>query len=245
MTQQSIVRIIENTALTKSVYRLVLAGDTSAVTAPGQFVNIKLEGLYLRRPLSVCDCEGEKLTLLYKVVGKGTEQLSRLPVGGTLDLLTGLGNGFDVTKCGNAPLLIGGGVGVPPLYLLAKQILRRHVRPTVVMGFNTAEEIFYAEEFLKLGVNLILTTVDGSAGVRGFVTDGMRALSRYSFVYCCGPLPMLKAVYDACETDGEFSFEEHMGCGFGGCMGCSCQTKYGPKRICKEGPVLCKEEIVW
>ena len=247
--KQSIFEIIENTPLTDSVMRMRLKGDTSAVTAPGQFVNILLSGLFLRRPISVNDCEGDVLTIIYKVVGKGTEQMKGMKAGETLDVLTGLGNGYDLSPAGDSPLLIGGGVGVPPLYMLAKQLIAAGKRVTVILGFNTKSELFYEEEFKALGATVAVSTVDGSHGVKGFVTDAIAALenegNRFSYFYTCGPEPMLKAVYNKCKTSGQFSFEERMGCGFGACMGCSCKTLYGNKRICKDGPVLVKEEIIW
>ena len=241
--KQSYFEIIENVSLTNDVYKMTLQGDTSAITASGQFVNIKLDGLYLRRPISVNDVEGNLLTIIYKVVGEGTEILSRLN-SGKLDILTGLGNGYDITKSGDTPLLIGGGVGVPPLYMLAKRLIKEGKKVTVILGFNTKSEVFYEQEFKNLGANVIVTTVDGSYGVKGFVTNAIDNLS-YSYFYTCGPLPMLKAVYDKTVTSGQFSFEERMGCGFGACMGCSCKTKYKNLRICKDGPVLEKEIIVW
>ncbi len=242
--KQSFFDIIENTPLTESVYRLVLRGDTSEITRPGQFVNIALEGNFLRRPISVCDCEGERLTLLYKVVGKGTAQMARMTAGERLDILTGLGNGYDVTAAGEAPLLIGGGVGVPPLYMLAKQLIAAGKRVRVILGFNTKSEVFYEEEFRARGATVTVTTVDGSHGIRGFVTAALDE-APYTYFYTCGPEPMLKAVHAATATSGEMSFEERMGCGFGACMGCSCKTLTGNKRICREGPVLKKEEILW
>lgn len=242
--KQVFLTIKENIALTDSVYKMVLSGDTSGVTNCGQFVNIKLDGLFLRRPISVCDCEGGQLTLVYKVVGRGTEQMSRMNAGEILDVLVGLGNGYDTTVSGDAPLLIGGGVGVPPMYMLCKKLIAEGKNPTVILGFNRADEIFYENEFKALGARVIVSTVDGSYGVKGFVTDAMKGID-YSYFYTCGPEPMLKAVYRATNTSGQFSFEERMGCGFGACMGCSCKTVTGYKRICKEGPVLCKEEILW
>ena len=236
-------KILSNTALTDSVYKMVLSGDTSRITAPGQFVNIKLAGKFLRRPISVCDVEENTLTIIYKAVGKGTTQMSAMAPGEVLDVLTGLGNGYDLTKSGDTPLLLGGGVGVPPMYNLAKRLLAMGKTVSVVLGFNTAAEVFYAEQFRALGCHVTVTTVDGSMGTKGFVTDGMP--ETYSYIYTCGPEPMLKAVYNAAKTSGQFSFEERMGCGFGACMGCTCKTKYGNKRICKDGPVLVKEEIVW
>ena len=242
--KQSIFTILSNEALTDSVYKLVLGGDTSAITASGQFVNILLDGLYLRRPISVCDYDESTLTLVYKVVGKGTEQMSQKTVGEKLDILTGLGNGYDLTDAGDAPLLLGGGVGVPPLYLLAKQLVAAGKKVSVVLGFNTADEVFYEEEFKSLGCDVTVTTVDGTKGIQGFVTNAMENIS-YTYFYTCGPEPMLKAVWRASTTDGQLSFEERMGCGFGACMGCSCKTLTGYKRICKEGPVMRKGEILW
>ena len=242
--KQGIFTILEHVALTDSVMKMVLGGDTSAITAPGQFVNIKLSGLYLRRPISICDYDEKTLTILYKVVGKGTEQMRGMKVGEQLDVLTGLGNGYDLTKAGDTPLLLGGGVGVPPLYRLAKDLLAMGKEVTVVLGFNTAAEVFYKEEFAALGARVIVTTVDGSMGTKGFVTDAMKELS-YSYFYTCGPEPMLKAIHKTSTTSGQMSFEERMGCGFGACMGCSCKTVTGNKRICKEGPVLEKEDILW
>ena len=235
-----------NERLTESVWRMTLAGDTQWITAAGQFVNIAIDGLYLRRPISVCDCEEGCLTLVYKVVGEGTARMSQMPAGQQLDLLTGLGNGFLIAPMLRKPLLVGGGVGVPPLYLLAKKLLAKGLPVQVVLGFNTASEIFFEKEFGELGCDVIVATADGSAGVRGFVTTAIaeRQLD-FDYFYACGPLPMLRALCDSVPQEGQLSFEERMGCGFGGCMGCSCQTKAGPKRICKEGPVLEKGEIVW
>ena len=242
--KQSLFEIIENRPLTETVYLMRLSGDTSDITASGQFVNLKLDGFFLRRPISVCDSEDGILTLIYKVVGKGTEYMSTLPVGEKLDILTGLGNGYDLSASGNKPLLVGGGVGVPPLYKLAKNLIKENKEVTVILGFNTKSEVFWKEEFQKIGANVIVATVDGSEGVRGFVTDAMKDLD-YTYFYSCGPEPMLKALYNASMASGEMSFEERMGCGFGACMGCSCKTVTGNKRICKEGPVLKKEDIIW
>ncbi len=241
--KQGIFTILKQEPLTDTVYRMVLSGDTEAITVPGQFVNIKLDGLFLRRPISVCDCEDGTLTLVYKVVGKGTEQMSRMTVGEKLDILTGLGNGYNTALAGDSVLLLGGGVGVPPLYKLAKDLIKQGKRVSVVLGFNTANEVFYEQEFNALGAAVTVTTVDGSYGVKGFVTDALP--TTYDYFFTCGPEPMLKAVYKTTATSGQFSFEERMGCGFGACMGCSCKTVTGYKRICKDGPVLTKEEILW
>ena len=241
--KQAIFEIKTNEALTSNVYKMTLAGDTSEVTAPGQFVNLKLEGKFLRRPISVCDCTEGELTLIYKVVGGGTEQMSRMQQGEELDILSGLGNGYDTSLTGDHPLLLGGGVGVPPLYMLAKQLRAEGKTVSVVLGFNTKDEIFYENEFKALGCDVTVTTADGSYGVKGFVTNAMDI--EYTHVCTCGPEPMLKAVYKACTTDGQFSFEERMGCGFGACMGCSCKTITGYKRICKEGPIMRKGDILW
>ena len=241
--KQSIFEIKTNEALTSNVYKMTLAGDTAEVTAPGQFVNLKLEGKFLRRPISVCDCTEGELTLIYKVVGGGTEQMSRMQQGEELDILSGLGNGYDTSLTGDHPLLLGGGVGVPPLYMLAKQLRAEGKTVSVVLGFNTKDEIFYENEFKALGCDVTVTTADGSYGVKGFVTNAMDI--EYTHVCTCGPEPMLKAVYKTCTTDGQFSFEERMGCGFGACMGCSCKTITGYKRICKEGPIMRKGDILW
>ena len=241
--KQGIFQILSNTALTDSVYKMVLEGDTSAITASGQFVNIQLTGKFLRRPISVCDYDERSLTIIYKVVGKGTAQMSAMAPGESLDILTGLGNGYDLEPAGDAPLLIGGGVGVPPMYNLAKKLTAMGKTVHVILGFNTKSEIFYEEEFKALGCAVTVTTVDGSYGVKGFVTNALP--ESYTHFYTCGPEPMLKAVYKATTTSGQMSFEERMGCGFGACMGCSCKTLTGYKRICKEGPVMKKEEILW
>ena len=241
--KQSFFEIVSNVALTADVYKMELSGDTSAITAPGQFVNIKLEGKFLRRPISVCDCVEGLLTIIYKVVGEGTAQMAEMQAGEKLDILTGLGNGYDLSTAGEHPVLLGGGVGVPPLYMLAKQLVAQGKKVSVVLGFNKAGEVFYADEFAALGADVTVTTVDGSMGVKGFVTDALPA--DYTYFYTCGPEPMLKAVYKASATSGQMSFEERMGCGFGACMGCSCKTITGYKRICKEGPVMRKEEILW
>lgn len=242
--KQSVFRIKTNTPLTKTVYKMELMGDVSDITSSGQFVNIKLDGLYLRRPISVCDCENGVLTLIYKVVGKGTEQMADMQAGEELDVLTGLGNGYDLSLSGDKPLLLGGGVGVPPLYMLCKKLIAEGKKVSVVLGFNTKDEIFCEDDFKALGAEVFVTTADGSYGIKGFVTDAMKDID-YSYFYTCGPEPMLKAVYKASKTSGQFSFEERMGCGFGACMGCSCKTVTGYKRICKDGPVLKKEEILW
>ena len=242
--KQSIFTIIRNEALTDVVYKMVLEGDTSAITNCGQFVDLRLPEKYLRRPISVCDYDATTLTLIYKVVGSGTEIMASLPVGTKLDILTGLGNGYDTTLSGDRPLLVGGGVGVPPMYNLCKKLIAEGKRPQVVLGFNTAGEIFLADEFKALGAEVYIATADGSVGTKGFVTDVIRDLS-YTYFYSCGPMPMFRAMEQVMQTSGQYSFEERMGCGFGACMGCTCETKYGNKRICRDGPVLEKEEIIW
>ena len=241
--KQSFFEIVSNTALTENVFKMQLRGDVSHITAPGQFVNIKLEGLYLRRPISVCDVQGDILTIIYKAVGKGTRLMSQMTEG-KLDVLTGLGNGYDLTVAGEKPVLLGGGVGVPPMYMLARKLIAEGKQVRVILGFNTKAEVFYEEEFKALGADVTVTTVDGSYGMKGFVTDALAAMD-YTYFYTCGPEPMLKAVYRASKTSGQMSFEKRMGCGFGACMGCSCKIITGYKRICKEGPVMRKEEILW
>ena len=242
--KQGFYTVIENTPLADGVYRMRLEGDTSAVTRPGQFVNLRLEGKYLRRPISVCDWDDETVTIIYKVLGSGTEQMTRFLPGKTLDVLTGLGNGFDTARAGDRPLLLGGGVGTPPLYALAKELLASGKSVNAVLGFNSRADVFYESELRALGADVVVATVDGSYGVPGFVTDALGGL-QYSYYYACGPEPMLRAVWKATPTDGELSFEERMGCGFGACMGCSCKTLTGYKRICRDGPVLRKGEIAW
>ncbi len=242
--KQGIFTIRSNIALTSDVWQMSLEGDTSAITTPGQFVNIKLEGFFLRRPISVYDWNGTSLSIVYKTVGRGTRAMSQMQPGASLDILTGLGNGYDLSKAGQRPLLMGGGVGVPPLYGLAKRLVKiEGCKPVAILGFNTASEIFAEEAFKALNIKTVVCTADGSYGVKGFVTDGMP--EDYSYFYCCGPEPMLKAIDRKATTSGQLSFEERMGCGFGACMGCTCATKYGNKRICRDGPVLEREEIIW
>jgi len=243
--KQSYLKVLTNEKLTANVCKMTLMGDVSAIERPGQFVNIAIDGLFLRRPISVCDVEDNVLTIIYKVVGKGTEKMSYMKGGEILDILTGLGNGYFTDLSGEKPLLVGGGVGVPPMYKLCKDLIKEGKEPTVILGFNTKSEVFYENEFKALGVTVFVTTVDGSYGIKGFVTDAIKEVGEYTYLYTCGPEPMLKALYNAVTTSGQFSFEERMGCGFGACMGCSCKTKYGNKRICKDGPVLVKEEIIW
>jgi len=242
--KETVFTILDNRPLTANVYEMQLYGDTEGMTTPGQFVNIRLDGLFLRRPISVCDLNDHMLTLVYKVIGKGTSQMAKMEKGDTLDLLTGLGNGYDLNVPAKQVLLLGGGVGVPPLYLLAKQLLAQGKKVSVRLGFNSADEVFYVNEFCRIGCDVTVFTVDGSLGEKGFVTTGLEK-ENYDTFYTCGPEPMLRAVYRVTNTSGQFSFEERMGCGFGACMGCSCKTITGFKRICREGPVLKKEEILW
>ena len=243
--KQSLFEITENLQLTENIFRMKLKGDVSAVTAPGQFVDIRIEDYYLRRPISVCDVENGEIIIIYKTVGHGTDAMSHMTAGEKLDVLTGLGNGYDLNRSGEHPLLIGGGVGVPPLYMLAKKLKEQHKEVSVILGFNTAKEVFYETEFKAIGCDVKVTTVDGSYGNKGFVTNAFPLVENYTFTYACGPMPMLKAVYNTAVTDGQYSFEERMGCGFGACMGCSTKTKNGYKRVCKDGPVFDKEEILW
>lgn len=241
---ESVFTVISNEKIAKNTYKMILSGNTEG-GRPGQFVNIKIDGFFLRRPISVCDIEENTLTLIYKTVGAGTDKLSKTEKGEKLDILAFLGNGYDLSKSGEAPLLIGGGVGVPPLFLLAKKLVKEGKKPTAILGFNSADEIFLKDEFEAIGVKTFIATADGSVGTHGFVTDVMKNTDIYTYFYTCGPEPMLRAVYGESKTDGEFSFEERMGCGFGACVGCTCKTKYGNKRICRDGPVLSKEEIIW
>lgn len=238
------MKITDNKKIAEKTYFMSLEGDTSAITKPGQFINIKLDGFFLRRPISVCDCENGKLSIIYKVVGNGTKEMSELTVGAELDILSGLGNGYDTSKSGDCPVLIGGGVGVPPMYLLCKKLVSEGKKATVILGFNSEKEVFGVDEFKATGAEVYVTTADGSVGTKGFVTDVLKNLD-YTYFYTCGPMPMFKAIESIAKTSGQYSFEERMGCGFGACMGCTCKTKYGNKRICKDGPVLEREEIVW
>ena len=242
--KQSIFKITSNEKIARDIFKMTLAGDTSAITAPGQFVNIKLDGLFLRRPISVCDCVGDNLALIYKVVGRGTEQMSRMKSGDELDLLTGLGNGYNTKISGGSPLLVGGGVGVPPMYMLCRELISEGKNVTVVLGFNSKDDVFYENEFRALGADVHIATADGTYGTKGFVTDVIKDM-QYTFFYTCGPEPMFRAMHKIMKTPGQYSFEERMGCGFGACMGCSCKTLTGNKRICKEGPVMESEEIIW
>lgn len=242
--KEVIYKVVSNQKIAKDVYKMILSGDTSAITAPGQFVNLKLDGFYLRRPISVCDCEPGQLTLIYKVVGGGTELMSALAPGAEINTLSGLGNGYNTDKSGERPLLVGGGVGVPPLYKLCRKLVAKGVKPTVVMGFNSKDDVFYEQEFRDLGADVYVATADGSYGQKGFVTDIINRLE-YTFFYTCGPEPMFRAMSRVMKTMGQYSFEERMGCGFGACMGCSCKTLTGNKRICREGPVMNSEEIIW
>lgn len=241
---QVMMKITDNKKIAEKTYFMSLEGDTSAITKPGQFINIKLDGFFLRRPISVCDCENGKLSIIYKVVGNGTKEMSELSVGAELDILSGLGNGYDTSKSGDCPVLIGGGVGVPPMYLLCKKLVSEGKKATVILGFNSEKEVFGVDEFKATGAEVYVTTADGSVGTKGFVTDVLKNLD-YTYFYTCGPMPMFKAIESIAKTSGQYSFEERMGCGFGACMGCTCKTKYGNKRICKDGPVLEREEIVW
>lgn len=241
---QGIYEILSNEKIALNVYKMILCGDTSAITASGQFVNLKLDGKFLRRPISICDYDDKTITIIYKVVGTGTEQMCEMSAGEKIDILVGLGNGYNLDKSGERPLLLGGGVGVPPMYNLCKKLIEQGKKVSVVLGFNTKEEVFLEEDFKALGADVTVTTADGSYGIKGFVTDAMKEID-YTYFFTCGPMPMFKAIEATAVTSGQYSFEERMGCGFGACMGCSCKTKYGNKRICKDGPVLEREEIIW
>lgn len=242
--KQGIYTVESNEIICKDTLKMVISGDTSGITSPGQFVNIALDGKYLRRPISVCDVSEKDITLIYKVVGRGTLQMSEMQKGRKLDVITGLGNGYDVSLSGDEPVLIGGGVGVPPLYLLCKMLIAQNKKVKVILGFNDKDGIFYYDEFKKLGAEVYVTTADGSFGKKGFVTDMLCELD-YSFFYTCGPEVMFRAIDKIAKTSGQYSFEARMGCGFGACMGCSCKTLTGNKRICKDGPVMMREEIIW
>lgn len=245
MYKKNQYKVLENRQIAKDIYEMVLEGDTQYILKPGQFINIKLEEVYLRRPISICSYNSQTITIVYKVVGRGTTILSRTKTGTMLDVLTGLGNGFSISPQFKIPLLIGGGVGTPPMYQLAKELIKKNCKPTIILGFSSKEDVFYEEKFKKLGVKVLITTVDGSYGIKGFVTDAIQTINEYDYFYACGPHAMLQAVSNHTGVSGQLSFEERMGCGFGGCMGCSCKTLTGYKRICVEGPVLDKGEIIW
>ncbi len=240
-----ICEVKENKPIAREVFRMKLISPGHGFTVPGQFLNIKIDGLYLRRPISICDWDYESIDIIYKVIGKGTEALSKMAPGDEISALMPLGNGFNMSRCGQKPLLIGGGVGTPPLYGSAKALIAQGKKPLAVLGFNNAQDAMLIKEFEALGVPVYVTTVDGTLGQKGFVTDAIHELSGYTDYCACGPEPMLKAVYAACPTDGQLSFEARMACGFGACMGCSCESKSGSKRICKDGPVLLKEDLLW
>ena len=239
--QECEFKILENKMIAKEVFLMKLDGDCSEFTAPGQFCEIKIPGKYLRRPISVCDVSENTLTLIYKVLGEGTEELSCMEEGEYLSILTGLGNGYSVEDAPKNPVLCGGGVGVPPLYYLCKKLVEAGKHPYVALGFRSKEDVFFEEEFRALGVPVNVATEDGSHGQNGFVTA---LLGNYNYAMVCGPEPMLRAVHEKVEG-GQFSFEERMGCGFGACMGCNRKMKSGMKRICKDGPVFAWEEIEW
>ena len=245
MKKRGKFKITQNVKIAKDVFKMILEGDTSDITKAGQFINIELESLYLRRPISVCDFDDKTVTIIYKVVGKGTEIMSGLKEGTELDVLTGLGNGFNLDCQGERPLIIGGGVGTPPMYRLCKDLIANGKKPIVVLGFASKEDLFFEEEFKKLGVDVYVSTVGGSVGTKGFVTDVMKNLNDYTYFYACGPMVMLKAICGATDIEGQVSLEERMGCGFGACMGCTIQTKNGYRRVCKEGPVFRKEDLIW
>ncbi|MBR2744022.1 MAG: dihydroorotate dehydrogenase electron transfer subunit [Clostridia bacterium] len=245
MNKRAKFKIIENVKIAKDVFKMILEGDTKDIKNAGQFINIELESLYLRRPISICNYDDKTVTIIYKVVGKGTEIMAELKAGAELDVLTGLGNGFNLNCQGDKPLLIGGGVGTPPMYRLCKDLLASGKKPTVILGFGSKEDLFFEDEFKKLGVDVYVSTVDGSVGTKGFVTDVMKDLKDYTYFYACGPMVMLKAICGATDVDGQVSLEERMGCGFGACMGCTIKTKDGYRRVCKEGPVFGKESLIW
>lgn len=246
MYKKGVYKIINNEKIARDVFKMMLSGDTTYIKRAGQFINIKIPDKYLRRPISVCDYDAKTITIIYKVQGEGTKELANKKAGESLDILTGLGNGFETNVPSKQPLIIGGGVGVPPLYNLAKKLIERGMKVSVVLGFNSKEDVFFVQEFSDLGCEVFLSTVDGTAGIRGFVTDAISKNNvQYDYYFTCGPKPMLKAVHGLCHADGQLSFEERMGCGFGACMGCSCKTTDGSKRICVEGPVLLSSEVIW
>jgi dihydroorotate dehydrogenase electron transfer subunit len=243
MMRQEKLKVTANEKILHDVYFMRLSGDCSGISRAGRFIDIRIEGFFLRRPISIYDYTDKYVDILYKTVGAGTDALAETPAGAELDVLLPLGNGFDISKRGGKNLLVGGGIGLPPIYSLAKEFVSQGMQPVVIAGFNTSADILPMERFHEIGIDPVIATADGSVGVKGFVTDAMK-LEDYDYVFCCGPKPMLKAVYDA-SPDGQFSFEERMGCGFGACMGCSIETKHGPKRVCADGPVFFRDDIIW
>lgn len=246
MYKRGLYKVVSNVRLSAKTMRMVLEGDTQYITCAGQFVNVAVEGKFLRRPISVCDYDEKTITLLYDVVGEGTKAMSLMEEGTVLDLLTGLGNGFSEDEPTRHPVLLGGGIGCAPLYNLAKKLIARGVEPVVILGFNSEADVVAEDMFRELGIATYVATVDGSCGTKGFVTDVIREESvQGDYFYACGPMPMLRAVCNGLEWSGEVSLDERMACGFGVCMCCSIETKSGVKRICKEGPVFRKEDLIW
>lgn len=242
--KQTTLMVYKNNPIIAGVYKLVLSGNVSAIQRPGQFIELAVPGHFLRRPFSVCDWDRDSVTVVYRVIGEGTKCLAAMMPGEGLDALTGLGNGFDTSVSGNRPLLVAGGSGVPMMLCLAKKLLSEGKAVTAILGYRTASDIFLADDIRYLGVDVRLTTEDGSAGVRGMVTDAMADLD-YTYFYTCGPEAMFRAVNAAAKTSGQFSLEARMGCGYGACMGCTIETKNGPKRVCKDGPVFMREDLLW
>ena len=239
------LKVTSNRPLAKGIWEMKLSGCTPECR-PGQFVNLMIGGCYLRRPISVCDWQDSILTLAYKIVGKGTRAMSEMNPGAEIDALAPLGNGFDTSVPCAGALLVGGGIGCAPLFKLSRALRAQGKDVTLVAGFRASDEIYYKEEFEALGVKVLIATEDGSAGVKGFVTDAIRYENpSYDYIYACGPMPMMRALCSVTDAPGQMSLEERMGCGFGICMGCTCKTMTGGKRICKEGPVFPREEIIW
>ena len=236
--------IISNIALNSAIYEMRLKGDTGALSRSGQFIDVAVTGKYLRRPISVCDYDEKGLTIVYKVVGEGTAALSRMRPGESVNALCGLGNGFDDGAAAKKIALVGGGVGLPPLYGLAKRLKENGAVFSVLAGFNSAADMYYTDNFRALCGDVRIATADGSFGTKGFVTS-LLGKGEFDYFYACGPLPMLKAIMNADDHPAQLSFEERMGCGFGACMGCTVKVKGGYKRICKDGPVLVREEVIW
>ena len=243
--KRAVFTVLGNERISADVFDLRLSGDTSELVGSGQFVNADIPDLYLRRPISICDYSPGEMRLVIKIVGKGTQKMASLKEGDPVDLLVPLGNGFDTAKSGKTPYLFGGGVGVAPMVRLAKDLIGQGKKTTVVLGFNSSSDVILYDDYCRIvgKENVFVTTVDGSFGQKGFVTevnaDGA------SFVYSCGPLPMMKALDKAIECGAEYSFESRMGCGFGACMGCTLASAGGPVRVCREGPVFRKGEILW
>lgn len=244
------MEIKSNKELISGIFEMVLKGEMAKeVKEPGTFLAIKVcQGFspYLRRPISICKVSNDELTIIFRVQGSGTKILSEKKAGDTVDVLGPLGHGFNVDLAkGKNALLIGGGIGTPPLYELSRRLQNNAKSVTHILGFADSSQIFYKNEFEALG-KTIITTENGSYGKKGYVTDAIKTVGDFDIVYSCGPTPMLKALVNALpEKELYISIEERMACAIGACYGCVC---HGPdntyKRVCKDGPVFKAGEVI-